>query len=77
MAKQYEYEIMSYGKDTESLGRVWWDGKQIQTDTQSLEVMLKSHPIIVDGEPVEWDEGIKFLKGLPKYYRSYIHARKV
>lgn len=75
--REHEYELLSHGSETESLGKVWWDGKKIQTDEKSLEWMLKSRPIIVDGKDVHWQDGIKFLEGLPRYYRSYISARKV
>lgn len=75
--REHEYEIMSYGKETESLGKVWWNGKKIESNEEGLIAMLKSRPIIVGDKKLTFDDGVEFLQGLPHYYRSYISARKV
>lgn len=75
--REHEYEIMSYGKDTKSMGKVWWDGKKVVSDSQGLLRMLKGRPIRVADKELTVDDGIEFLQGLPHYYRSYISARKV
>lgn len=75
--REHEYEIMSYGMEDESLGKVWWNGKKVVTDEPSLLQMLKSQPIRVGDKELTVDDGIEFLKGLPLYYRSYISAKKV
>lgn len=75
--KQHEYELLSHGKDTESLGTVWWDGKKVVASDEGLEALLRRRPVLVKGKEINWDDGIEFLEGLPHTYRSYIHARKV
>ena len=74
--REHEYELMRYGREEKSLGTVWWDGAKVQSSSQSLLAMLKDTRII--GEtPLTIKDGVEFLKALPRYYRSYISARKV
>ena len=75
--REHEYELMSYGAETESLGKVWWNGKKIETDEPTLLQLLKSQSILVEDKELTVDDGVEFLKGLPMAYRSYISARKV
>lgn len=75
--KEHEYEIMSYGRETKSLGKVWWNGKKVVSDDEGCLDLLKSSPIRVGNKELTVDDGIEFLEGLPHYYRSYISARKV
>ena len=74
--REHEYELLSYGKREESLGRVWWDGKKVQTDEPSLLLMLKD-TTITGPEGYTIEDGIPFLKALPNQFRSYVSARKV
>lgn len=74
--REHEYELMSYGKNEESLGRAWWDGKKVQTDEPSLLTMLKD-TTIMGPEEYTIKDGIPFLQALPQQFRSYVSARKV
>ena len=72
-AKEHEYEFLSHGKRERSMGTVWWTGKKIDSDSDSLLNMLKSTTI----NGLTMDDGIKYLQALPMHYRSYMIARKV
>lgn len=74
--RKHEYELMSYGREEESLGRAWWNGKEVETDKPALLAMLKDTRII-GPEEYTIKDGIPFLEALPGYFCSYISARKV
>lgn len=77
--REHEYELMSYGKEEESLGTTWWNGKKVEASDSSLLAMLKDTTIINNNDSNELtiDDGVEFLQALPNYFRSYISARKV
>ena len=74
--KEHEYELMRYGREEKSLGTAWWDGKKVKASSASLLAMLKDTTIVAEN-PLTIKDGVEFLKALPRYYRSYISARKV
>ena len=62
------------------VGRVWWDGKKVDSDSQILLARLKDLTIVrrdAPHVPLTIDEGVDFLEGLPGRFRSYLTARKV
>ena len=73
MTKSHEYEVVRHDKDM-VMGRVWWDGKQIQATKPSLLTMLR----MKSSGAVSFDDGEEFLEKLPMMFRSgYTSVRKV
>ncbi len=73
MAREIEYEIV--GSSDKVIGKVWWDGKKVDSDSPKLLRSLKDQ--IVEGYTPQSD-GEEFVKRLPKIYKNgYIRARKV
>lgn len=75
--REHEYELMSYGKRTTSMGNVWWNGKKIEADDPSLLEFLKSSTISTQEGELCLADGIDYLTALPTHFRSYVSARKV
>lgn len=74
MTKELEYEIVSYDKDGESLGKVWWNGKKVTSDNAKLLKLLEDASI--DGISIK--DGKEFLQKLPSYFRgAYLSAHRV
>ncbi len=72
MAREIEYEIVGTGDKV--IGKVWWDGKKVDSDSPRLLKSLKKQN--VDGYTLR--SGEEFVKRLPKIYKNgYIRARKV
>ncbi len=72
MPRELEYEVI--GSTDSIVGRVWWDGKKIDSDSDNLLRSLKKHQ--VEGYTIK--SGKEFLKRLPALYKSgYLRARKV
>jgi hypothetical protein len=71
--RAYEYEITRHDKD-QIVGRVWWDGKKIQSDNKGLLSLLASS--CTGGMSI--DDGVEFIKRLPELFKSgYVTAKKV
>lgn len=71
--RDHEYEITRNDKD-EVMGRVWWDGKKITADNQSIIHMLKGQ--VIGGKAL--DDGIEFLEKLPALFKSgYVTAKRI
>ena len=69
---QWNYEILADGKRV--IARVYWDGKQVQTDPESYRHFLEQKSY----NNIFIQDGLDFLKVLPKIYRSgYMSARRV
>lgn len=80
MAKEHEYEVVdNTGASKKVLGRAWWNGSEIETDSPSFMQRLKTINISLGStKSVSWEDGIDFLKALPKHYKSgYLMAHKV
>lgn len=75
--REHEYELVTDGKRTESMGTLYWDGKKVASDTKRLLDRMKNIRIRSNDEFLTIDDGIEFLEALPSYYRSYVSARKV
>jgi hypothetical protein len=75
--REYEYELISYGKREESLGTTWWNGNKVEASKPSLLSLLKETRIVSEDKNLTIDDGIAFLEALPNYFRSYVSARKV
>ena len=77
MAKQElrenEIEFVSYGKKTDVVGSVWWNGKKVDSDSPVLLRRLKD--LTIKGLTME--DGVEFLDELPARFNSYLTARKV
>lgn len=59
--------------EDEEMGRVWWDGKEIQSDSPALIDLLKSATI----GGLTFDDGARMLRELPQHFRgSYITVKR-
>ena len=80
--KENEIEFISHGKKTEVVGRVWWDGEKVDSDSPMLLARLNDLQLVRSGpdhKPIVLTiaDGVDFLDGLPDRFRSYLSARKV
>ena len=80
--RENEIEFISYGKETEVVGRVWWDGEKVDSDSALLLARLKDLQLVRPGPGRKLTvltivDGVEFLDGLPDKFRSYLSARKV
>lgn len=62
--KKYTWELRD---ENQSLwGTVWWDGKNIKSDTPQILSMLKK----IHHSGKSFEDGLEFLKVIPRYFRS-------
>lgn len=79
MNQMHAFEFVSHTpKPNEVLGKVWWDGKQIRSNSWKLLHRLQGVIIHEGGETRTYKDGLSFLLALPKHYKSgYLTVRKV
>jgi len=80
--RENEIEFISYGKTTEVVGHVWWNGEKVDSDSEILLARLRDLTIVRPGpknKPIILTiaDGVDFLDGLPDRFRSYLSARRV
>lgn len=74
MTKEYEYEIVRHDKNRDTVGRVWWNGKKVDSDNKALLGLMSSTPI--DGLSIK--DGISYLEKLPRLFNNgYVQAKRV
>lgn len=55
-------------------GKVWWDGKEIQSDEPKILKMLKD----IHHSGKGFEDGLEFLKVIPRYFRSgYVTMNRI
>lgn len=80
--RQNVIEFISHGEETEVVGRVWWDGEKVDSNSALLLARLNDLQLVRPGpnhKPIVLTiaDGVEFLDGLPARFRSYLSARKV
>ncbi len=80
--RENEIEFISYGEETKVVGRVWWDGQKVDSDSAMLLARLKDLQLVRPGPDrkiivLTIGDGVEFLDGLPDRFRSYLSARKL
>lgn len=65
MAEQeYTWELRD--ENQALMGKVWWDGKNIKSDTPKILRMLKE----IHHSGKGFEDGLEFLMVIPRYFRS-------
>lgn len=71
--RENEIEFLTHGKETDSVGFAWWNGKKVESDNPLI--MKRLEDLTVNELTI--DDGVKFLDELPNRFKSYFTARKV
>lgn len=71
--RTHEYQIIRNDKDR-VVGKVWWDGKKIQADSDKVLGMISGAVIA----SYSMKDGVKFLEKLPLLFKNgYVTAKKL